>query len=153
MDKDSKKIELYNTLPSLFGCLGGLIIRFLTSCMPYKKTLFVYGLINAFLWFLYFILKSSLFIFGIVLWILQGLITSGYGCLIPVYLTNICPDGTAGFFGCLQQIGIAIGLVLFLLLSTFINYEIVAIIGAVFAIIFCGLIWLVPIDKREKDKE
>lgn len=151
--KDEFKIEIYNNFPSLFGCIGGFIICFVTNFLSYKKTLFLYGFINTILWLLYLAFKPTLMIFGIVLRILQGLITSGFGCLIPVYLTSICPDDTAGFFGSLQQIGIASGLVIFLFLSAFINYQIVAIIGAVIEFIFCCLFWLMPTEKKERDKE
>lgn len=133
--------------------MGGFIICFVTNFLSYKKTLFLYGFINAILWLLYLAFKPNLMIFGIVLRILQGLIISGFGCLIPVYLTSICPDDTAGFFGCLQQIGIASGLVIFLFLSAFINYQIVAIIGVVIEFIFCCLLWLMPTEKKERDKE
>lgn len=152
-NKDDKKIRFYNNFQSLFGSLGGFIIRYLVYLTSGKKAIFIFGLLNLIIWFLYFILKPSLLILGIVLRCLHGVIIGGFACIIPVYLTNMCPEETVGFFGCLNQLGIVLGMLIFSLVGSFIDFKIVAVIGAVFDIIFCGVIWLVPNEKNEKDKE
>lgn len=153
MNKDQKNIDFFINFPSLFGAFGGFSIRFLAYVTSARKALVIFGVINIIAWFIYLAMTPKLFIMGVVLRSVQGFLAGGFACLTPMMMTNISPEENIGFFGCLNQVSIVFAMVLFSILAAFVDFKIIAIIGAVLNIIYCGVIWLPPEYKKERGGE
>lgn len=149
-EKDRKKTSYFINFASLFGSIGGFTIQFLVHFTTGRKALFIFCILNFICWLLYLILTPKMLLLGIILRCIQGVITGGTACLTPVMMTNIAPDDAVGMFGCMNQLGIVFGMVLFSFIAAFANYKIMAIIAAVFNAIYCGLIWIIPEQKADK---
>lgn len=148
MNKDQQKIDFFNYFTSLFGSIGGFGIRFLVYFTSSRIALCIFTILNVIAWFLYLVVTPKLFVFGIVLRSFQGFLAGGFAAIAPILMTNSCPEENVGFFGCLNQVSIVLGMVILSFLGAFIDYKIVAIICAVIGIIFCGIIWLTPEEKK-----
>lgn len=151
--KDKTKIDFFINFASLFGSFGGFAIRFLCLLIPGRRALFTFCFFNFIFWLLYLVLSPTMLVLGIVLRSLQGLITGGTACLTPILMTNIASDDTIGMFGCINQLGIVIGMVVFSFIGSFVDYKIMAGLGAIFSALFCGLIWIVPEEKVDKNNK
>ena len=151
-EKDDQKISFFSNFASLFGCLGGFLILLSTRYLGVKKTICIFNIVNCILWFLYFAFTPDKFILGIVLRCIQGLLTGGLACLTPIHITNLSPDETVGMLGCLNQVGIVLGMVVFSIAATFTNFRTLAIIGAVVDLVQAGAIFILPKEKVDKDK-
>lgn len=152
-DRDEQKIKFFGNFASLFGCIGGFIVRYVTRWIGSRKTICVYNIINFILWLLYFVFTPDKFIVGIVLQSIQGVLTAGLVCLMPIKMTSISPDDTVGMLGCLNQIGIVFGMIIFSIVGTFANYKTLMIIAAVVDLVQAGAIFIVPADKSEREKK
>lgn len=66
-----------------------------------------------------------------------------YSSISPMYLVEIAPEGTSGFFDSLNQIGIVIGMVLFDFIAPSLSYMKLNYIGAAICALQAVLIWIV----------
>ena len=151
-EKDDQMIKFFSNFASLFGCLGGFLIRIITHYIGSKKTICLYNIINCILWFLYYALTPDRLVLGVVLRSLQGFLTAGLACLIPIKMTSISSDETIGMLGCMNQFGIVLGMIIFSVAGTFTNFQTLAIIGAVVDLVQAGAIFILPADKSDKEK-
>ena len=83
-----------------------------------------------------------------------------YSSISPMYLVEIAPEGTSGFFGSLNQIGIVIGMVLFDFIAPSLSYMKLNYIGAAICALQACLIWIVEespavhiINQEEEDRK
>ncbi|KAK8876228.1 glucose import [Tritrichomonas musculus] len=150
-NKDENKISYFTHFASLFGSIGGFLIRILAHFTSGRKALCIFSILDFVCWILYFLFTPNQFAIGIVLRSIQGVITGGFACLTPVLMTDMAPDDAVGMFGCLNQFGIVFGMVLFPILGAYVNFKIMAVVAAVFNAIHAALLWIVP--ENNKDKE
>lgn len=151
-NKDDKKISYFSNFCSLFGSIGGFAIFLLFYFSSGRTSLFVFHFINIALWLLYLLFSPERFIAGIILRSIQGVIIGGSACLTPVMMTNLSSDDTVGMFGCMNQFGIVLGMVLFSVIGSFTDFRILAVIGAIIDVVYCSFIWIVPDDTSDRSK-
>lgn len=152
-NKSHNQIQYFSQFASLFGSIGGFVIRTLVCFTSGRKALCTFAILDFACWFFYFFFTPDRFIVGIILRSIQGVITGGFACLTPVLMTNMASDDTIGMLGCLNQFGIVFGMVLFPIFGAFVNFKIMAVIAAVFSAVHASLLWLVPKEKKEKDEK
>lgn len=143
-EKDKKFISFFTNFTSLFGSIGGFIIYFVIKLTSRRTAACIYSGIGVILWLLYFALTPSRFPLGIVFRSLQGIQIGGFTCLTPLLFTDSVPEDKVGVFGCMNQFGIVLGMVIFHLLGAFVNFHILTIIAAILSFLYCGLIWVTP---------
>lgn len=151
--KDERNISYFSNFSALFGSIGGFFICFLAHFTSGRKSLFTFHFLNIILWLLYFLFTPKRFIVGIILRSIQGVISGGSACLTPIMMTNLSPEDTVGMIGCINQIGIVLGMVLFSVIASFTNFRILTVIGAVVDAVYCSLIWICPDDGSGKEKK
>lgn len=155
-DSDEANISYFLNFSSLFGSIGGFIIAFLCHILSAKKAVLIFNIINFITWLLYFLFTPNYFFVGIILRSIQGVITGGFACISPILMTNMATDDTEGMLGCINQFGIILSMVLFPIIATFTNFQILAVIAAIVDALQAGLIFIVPsrlIERNDKNEK
>lgn len=152
-EKDKQKISFFSNFASLFGSLGGFLIKALVHFTNGKKTICILNVINCILWLMYFLLTPKNLSVGIALRSLQGVITGAFACFTPIMMTNMSNDDTVGMLGCMNQFGVVFGMIVFSIIGAFTNFKIIAIVGAIVDAVHAGLVFILPNEKPEKDKK
>lgn len=107
--KDDQNISYFLNFASLFGLIGGFIIRLVFHYANAKKTICLFNIINLIIWLMYFLFSTDNFEVGIIFRSIQGVITGGFAYITPILMTNMSPDETVGMFGCINQFGVVLG--------------------------------------------
>lgn len=151
-NKEAKNITYFNNFLSIFGSIGGFLICLLVHLTDSKKSVFYFNIANCLIWLLYFFFTPKLFVFGIVLRSLQGVLMGGLASITPILMTDISPNDIVGMLGCLNQFGILLGMIIFTIIGSHVKFNVLAIIGAIETLVSAGLIWIVPTDIIKKEK-
>jgi MFS family permease len=86
----------------------------------------------------------SSYAYAVAIRALCGFIVGGTSVIIPMYLVEIGPPESTGFFGTLNQIAISFGIVFCSLVALKESWELMVGIGAGICVFCAGLIWLIP---------
>lgn len=141
---DAMEWSFYNSVSSLFAIAGPFVTTgFLKAYHnSRKKVVFTCACLGTAFWLLNCLTKVHIWA-GIVMRAFLGVVMGSYSSISPMYLVEIAPEGTSGFFGSLNQIGIVVGMVLFDFIGPSLSYNEMNYIGAAIAALQAGLIWLV----------
>ncbi|KAK8843911.1 glucose import [Tritrichomonas musculus] len=150
--------SFYNSVSSLFAIAGPFVtVGFLKAYHNSRKlVVFTCACLGVVFWLLNCLTKVNIWA-GIVIRLFLGIVMGAYSSINPMYLVEIAPEGTSGFFGSLNQIGIVIGMVFFDFIAPSLNYMDLNYIGAAICALQAGLIWLVEespaVEKINQDEE
>jgi MFS family permease len=126
---------------AIFGTfLTGLLLRWLSR----RLLTFVYAVAAVGFWLLLLPLNRDIFGYGIFVRALLGISIGAFSALTPVYLVELSPEESVGFFGSLNQFSIALGFVVCPLVAVGLGWREIAIVGAAIPASLGLLIWLVP---------
>jgi MFS family permease len=132
--------------------IGPLFTWLLLKVTGRRALTFVFASTSAFSWLLFLLpVPHPLDWFKFVVWAFCGLSLGAMAALIPLYLVELAPPGSTGFFGTLNQVGIGLGFVAVYAFGLMPKsdhgylhfWHILALIGAAFMVLLCGLVWLV----------
>lgn len=143
-NQNEKKVSIFNSYVSLFGSVGGFFICLLEYFTNVKKSATILNLIGAVSWIMFYLFSPKLFTIGIILHYIQGLLMGGYACITPILMTSVSSDDTVGMLGCMHQIGILLGMIVFIFISLFTNYHILTIVGMVCNLLSAVFLWITP---------
>ena len=103
--------SLYNSITFLFAAVAPFITKFMLNKFKGKRrnTIFVIDIMGTVAWFLNCLTKINIYA-GMAIRALLGIVVGCYSSIISMYLVEIAPEGTSGFFGSLNQLGIVIGI-------------------------------------------
>jgi MFS family permease len=75
---------------------------------------------------------------------LSGVAIGAFSVLVPVFLIELSPPESTGFFGALNQLAIAAGFLLCYSISTGVGWRVLVVVGAVIPGLLMFLIWFIP---------
>ena len=144
LKEDSISWSFYNSISSLFAISGPFVSNKFLKIFnnSRKKTILVLSLLSIVFWLLNCLTKISIYL-GLITRALLGVVLGSYSSIDPIYLVEIAPEGLNGFFGCLNQIGIIIGLLLFDFVGPSLTYMELNYLGSGLALLQFCLIWWV----------
>lgn len=141
---DSLLWAFYNSVTSLFAIAGPFVVTGLLKVFntSRKKTVFVVALFGAIFWFLNLLTKVNIWA-GIIIRAFQGIVIGAYSSISPMYLVEIAPEGTSGFYGSLNQIAIVIGFLLFDFIGPSLTYLELDYVGGAICALQAIFIWFI----------
>lgn len=144
LSDDSLLWSFYNSVSSLFAISGPFLTRVILNCFhsSRRQTVFVISLMGVIFWLLNCLTKINIWA-GIVVRAFLGIVMGANSCIAPMYLVEIAPDGSSGFFGCLNQIGIVVGIVLFDFIGPSLTYFSLNFVGASICLLQSILIFFI----------
>lgn len=138
---EEKAFKSISALTAIFGpFLSDLLLRY----MGRRPVSSIFGLLGTLFWLILPIMKKSFFWFGILERGLIGIMMGAYSAICPLYIVELSPPNCKGFFGTLNQLGIAIGIVICYLIGNWVNWRLLAYCGAIFTSIYGIFVWFCP---------
>jgi MFS family permease len=146
----------FNSITALAAVFGPFITKFLL--LPQWKlgrrtSCFILALCGAGFWLILLGHTGRRFWVGMLARALLGLIIGAFSALCPMYIVELAPADLTGFFGTLNQLFIATGVVVCYLVGSWVDWRYVAVIGACICGLLCILVWLVPESPAESGDE
>lgn len=157
---DAIQWSFYNSVSSLFAIAGPFVTTGILKWMQQsrKKTCFVIACFGVAFWLLNLLTKVNIWA-GIIIRAILGIVMGAYSSIAPLYLVEIAPADVSGFFGCLNQIGIVLGIVFFDFIGPSLTYMTLNYVGAAVCGLQAILIWFIeesPVVEellRQQEKE
>lgn len=142
LDSDSISWAFYNAISALFAIAGPFVSQgyFKLFHNSRKKSVFLNACFGVVFWLLNLLTKTSIYA-GIVVRAFLGVIMGAFSSISPLYLVEIAPEGSSGFFGCFNQVGIVLGMIFFDFIAPSLTYMKLNYIGAAVAGLLAILIW------------
>lgn len=136
--------SLFKAIQCLTAIVGAMISPTILKMVGRRGTTFIIALFNSLSWLGLLFSNSKHFWYSIVMRAFTGISLGAFSSVIPMYIVELAPRDRSAFFGTLNQVGIATGIVICQLLGTAFEWQ--ALIGAailISALLSC-LVWLVP---------
>lgn len=158
LSENAAEWSFYNSVSSLFAIAGPFVtVGFLKAYHnSRKKVVFTCACLGTAFWLLNCLTKINIWA-GIIVRLFLGIVMGAYSSINPMYLVEIAPEGTTGFFGSLNQIGIVVGIVFFDFIAPSLTYMSLNYIGAAICALQACLIWIVEespaVEKINQDEE
>lgn len=150
---DDDQYTLFNAISSLLATVGPFFCAFMLRYTGRKPVTSIFaGMCSVFYLMLYFT-KGWYFWYGILCRALLGFALGGFSSIIPMYIVELAPEDSSGFFGSLHQFGIAIGLVIVYLVGDVANWKITSIVGMIITILLAILVWFIPESPAANKKD
>ncbi|KAK8886643.1 glucose import [Tritrichomonas musculus] len=137
--------SFYGSIAFLAAALGPFATKFLLNKFQGKRknTMFVIACFSAVSWAFNCVTKVNIYA-GWASRAFLGIAIGSYSSICAMYLVELAPEGTSGFFGSLNQIGIVIGQGLWSFLGPFIDYMGFNYFGIAVSVLQAVLIWFIP---------
>jgi MFS family permease len=133
------------SVTSLAALFGPVLCAYLLTRIGRRTLFFLNSVVSAVVWLLFFGVTPRSVPFAIVIRAFSGVCIGVFSALCPLFLVEISPKESTGFFGSLHQFGIACGFFLvYIIASTKVSWQALAGIGAVFPGIAALLACAVP---------
>lgn len=157
---DAIQWSFYNSVSSLFAIAGPFVTTGILKWMheSRKKTCFVIAILGVVFWLLNLLTKINIWA-GIVIRAFMGVVMGAYSSISPMYLIEIAPHDVSGFFGCLNQIGVVLGIIFFDFIGPSLSYMQLDYVGAAICALQAITIWFIeesPVVEallQQKEKE
>lgn len=143
LDSDSISWAFYNAISALFAIAGPFVAQgyFKLFHNSRKKSVFLNSCFSIAFWLLNLLTKTSIYA-GIVIRAFLGVVMGAYSSIAPLYLVEIAPEGSSGFFGCLNQAAIVLGMIFFDFIGPSLTYMTLNYVAAATSALLAGLIWI-----------
>lgn len=137
--------SFYGSIAFLAAALGPFATKFLLNKFNGKRrnTMCVISIFGTASWLLNCLTKINIYA-GWVSRALLGITIGSYSSICAMYLVELAPEGTSGFFGSLNQIGIVIGQGLWSFLGPFIDYMGFNYFGAAASVVQAVTVMFIP---------
>jgi MFS family permease len=136
--------EWFTSITSLCAVVGAVIIGLLSRCAPRRPLFFGNAIFSLAVWLGFYGCGASRLWVGMLLRGLSGVAIGAFSVLVPVFLIDLSPPESTGFFGSLDQLAIATGFVFCYSIATGVSWEVLVGIGAAIPGLLACLIWLIP---------
>lgn len=135
---------LFNSLASLTAVCGPFFSAFILRFVGRKVCACTFSSMAAIFFFMLYWTKGSYFWYGILCRCLLGFSMGGFSSIIPMYIVELAPPESSGFYGSLNQLGIALGLVIVYLVGDVCNWKNSALVCMGIDIALTILVWFIP---------
>jgi MFS family permease len=137
--------EWFTSSTSLAAIIGPVLTAILLNYIGRRTFFFANAVYGTIVWLLFLAVHDNNLWLSIVLRALSGVSIGAFSALVPLYLVELSPRESTGFFGTLNQLGIAIGFFLVYIIGTSkLAWHGLAGIGASITGLLSVLIWFVP---------
>ena len=144
MDLSEFEKTYFNSISSLFAIVGPFITSFLLKFTGRKSVTFIVAVSGCAFWCLVFLTREECFWFGMIGRALLGLVMGGFSHIVPMYIVELAPEGKTGFFGSLNQLAVAFGIVVVYFVGTFLEWFETAVVGCFVCLLMAILLWFIP---------
>lgn len=144
IDSKSTQATFYNSIAALIAIFGTMVCAFLLKFFGRRPTTSIIACFGTLSWGLLLTVRKEYFWFGIVCRGLLGLTIGAFSSIIPMYIVELAPSDVSGFFGSLNQLGIAFGIVIVYLVGNWCDFRWTSVVGMCFTIALSILVWLIP---------
>jgi MFS family permease len=137
----------FNSITALSAIFGPFITKALLLPrfrLGRRITCFILAVCGCGFWLIMLAHGVNRFWVGLVARCLLGLTIGAFSALCPMYIVELAPPEATGFFGTLNQLCIATGVVVLYLVGSWVSWKYIAVIGAVILGALSLLVWLVP---------
>lgn len=107
-----------------------------------RTTVFAVAVAGCIFWFLNLLTKVNIWV-GIIIRAFLGIVMGAFSSIAPMYLVEIAPEGTSGFFGSLNQIGIVMGIVFYDFIGPSLTYLELDYVGGAICALLAILVWFI----------
>ena len=149
--------NLFNSASALFAIAGPFACNFVLKFFGRRATTFIVAVFAAAIWFLLLLTKPKLIWLGIALRALSGVGMGAFSAIIPMYIVELAPKEHSGFFGSLNQLGVATGICICYLVGNWCDWYLTAIVGGCICSALALLVWFVPespaVTEMKNDQE
>ena len=136
--------QFFNSASSLFAIAGPFICNFILNYLGRKPTTCIIAIFASISWFLLLATSPKLIWFTIFVRALCGIAMGAFSSIIPMYIVELAPVAHAAFFGSLNQLGVATGIVICYLVGNWADWFQTAIVGGCIPALLIFLVWLIP---------
>lgn len=144
IDSKSAQATFFNSIAALIAIFGTFVCAFLLKYFGRRPTTSIIACFGTLSWGLLLTVRKNYFWFGIVCRGLLGLSIGAFSSIIPMYIVELAPPDVSGFFGSLNQLGIAFGIVVVYLVGNWCDFRWTSVVGMCFTIVLSIAVWLIP---------
>ena len=157
LSSNSFEWSFYNSVSCLFAIAGPFLTTFLLKLFhgQRKKTVFVIDCLAIAFWLLNYLTKVNIWA-GIIVRAFLGVTMGAFSSIGPMYLVEISPRDSTGFFGTLNQIAIVVGQAFTNFIGSSLNYLNLNFVGAGIGALQAVLIWFIkesPVYNKNKAEQ
>jgi MFS family permease len=138
---------IFNAITSLTAIGGPFVVKLLVSPQfgfGRRTTCFIVATTGTSFWLLLLGVSADRFWIAILSRALSGLTMGGFSALVPMYIVELAPPESTGFFGSIHQTVCSSGIVVIYLVGSAVHWRTSAVIGASITAALSVLLWLVP---------
>lgn len=136
--------SFFNAVSSLAAIAGPFITAACLRCIGRRPMTSFIAIFAAISWILMLLVTEERFWFGIIVRALCGVSIGAFSAIIPMYIVELAPPSSTGFFGSLNQLGVATGIFICYIVGTYLDWRPSAIVGASIPACLAALVWLIP---------
>lgn len=143
----------FQSIPALISIVGPFLFNFLLSRMRRKIVTSITGCAGCAFWLALLSMNKKYFWLAILIRGFHGLILSGVSLICPLYIIELSPEDSKGFFGSLHPIAIALAHVIYNFLGVFHKWQYPIYLSAAFMLIFGTCVWFIPDSPSDPKKK
>ena len=143
-EHNNTELILFNSISSGFAIVGPYFCGFLLQYFGRRPVLGCFGILGVIFWTMLYFTQKSFFWYGIMCRALLGIVMGGVSTVSPMYIVEMSPPESTGFYGSLNQLGICCGIFSIYLAGNFLSWRNLALYGMSVDLLLSILIWFIP---------
>jgi MFS family permease len=138
------EFTFFNSASALFAIAGPFSCNLILKYFGRRPTTCIIAVFAAATWFLIMATSPKLIWLGIFFRALSGIGMGAFSSIIPLYIVELAPKEYSGFFGSMNQLGVATGICICYLVGNWASWSITALVGGLICTALAILVWFIP---------